>query len=78
VTKLLHVHDQHILYGDNNFGGKPSFSNCIIGSNEFDNIDFADRGINIGLENSNNNSMRFLINRNHENQFEDQNLESSP
>jgi hypothetical protein len=22
VTKLLHVHDQHVLYGDNNFGGR--------------------------------------------------------
>jgi hypothetical protein len=54
------------------------FQIIFIGSSEFDNIDFADRGINIGLENSNNNSMRFLINRNHENQFEDQNLESSP
>jgi hypothetical protein len=43
VTKLLHVHDQHVLYGDNNFGGRllsSFFKFYFIGSNEFDNIDF--------------------------------------
>lgn len=47
-------------------------------SNDFDNIDFQDRGINLGYENTNNNSMRFLINKNNENQFENRNEESSP
>ena len=69
VTKLLHVHDQHLLYGDdNNFGGIFNrhlyLNHQFIGSNDYDNIDFQERGINFGDDHPNNNSMRFLLNKN--------------